>query len=139
MRSFPSPQLLDSFVERTVDALPSSVPFGTPDCEGLGKAWKALGLRPGDLVLLCLPNGRELLHQYFGVLMAGGVPALLPPLMPSARLREIATAMGAFAVGALRLTTGDLGAESYKHIGPLHIALFKRRVSRQPRPAKSSS
>jgi len=57
--------------------------------------------------------------------MAGGVPSLLPPLMPSARLREIATAMGAFAVGALRLTTGDLGAESYTHIGHLHIALLK--------------
>jgi acyl-CoA synthetase (AMP-forming)/AMP-acid ligase II len=123
--------MLDSFVERTLDALPCGVPSSTPDCEGLGKAWTALGLRPGDLVLLCLPNGRELLHQFFGVLMAGGVPALLPPLMPSARLREIATAMGARAVGALRLTTGDLGAVSYEHIGHLHIALFKAK----PEPA----
>jgi acyl-CoA synthetase (AMP-forming)/AMP-acid ligase II len=125
MKEFLSPHLLDSFVARTIDALPSGFPASTPDCAALGKAWKELGLRPGDLVLLCLPNSRELLHHFFGVLMAGGVPALLPPLMPSARLREIATAMGAFAVGALRLTTGDLGAESYKHIGPLHIALLK--------------
>jgi acyl-CoA synthetase (AMP-forming)/AMP-acid ligase II len=125
MKKFFSPHLLDSFVERTMDALPSGFPPSTPDCAALGKAWKELGLRPGDLVLLCLPNSRELLHQFFGVMMAGGVPALLPPLMPSARLREIAGAMGAFAVGALRLTTGDLGAESYTHIGALHIALLK--------------
>jgi len=71
--------------------------------------------------LLCLPNCKELLHQYFGVLMAGGVPALLPPLMNAARLREIATAMGAFAIGGLRLSTGDLEAESYNSIGPLRI------------------
>jgi acyl-CoA synthetase (AMP-forming)/AMP-acid ligase II len=125
MKEFLSPHLLDSFVEKTIDALPSGFPAGTPDCAALGRAWKALGLRPGDLVLLCLPNSRELLHHFFGVLTAGGVPALLPPLMPSSRLREIASAMGAFAVGALRLTTGDLGAESYKHIGPLHVALLK--------------
>jgi acyl-CoA synthetase (AMP-forming)/AMP-acid ligase II len=131
MKEFLSPRLLDSFVERTIDALPSGFPASTPDCAALGKAWKELGLRPGDLVLLCLPNSRELLHQYFGVLMAGGVPALLPPIMPSARLREIAIAMGAFAVAALRLTTGFLGAESYENIGPLRIALFKAK----PEPA----
>jgi len=125
MKEFLTPRLLDSFLERTLDALPSGFPHSTPDCAGLGRAWTALGIRPGDLVLLCLPNSRELLHNFFGVMMAGGVPALLSPLMPAARLREIATAMGACAVGALRLTTGDLGAVSYQRIGHLHIALLK--------------
>ena len=125
MKNFLSPRLLDSFVERAVEALPSGIPPCSPDCESLGRAWKQLGLRPGDLVLLCLPNCKELLHQYFGVLMAGGVPALLPPLMHAARLREIATAMGAFAIGGLRLSTGELGAESYHSIGPLHVAILK--------------
>ncbi|MGD0682497.1 MAG: class I adenylate-forming enzyme family protein [Terracidiphilus sp.] len=125
MKNFLSPRLLDSFIERAVEALPSGIPPSSPDCESLGKVWKQHGLRPGDLVLLCLPNCKELLHQYFGVLMAGGVPALLPPLMPAARLREIATAMGAFAIGGLRLSAGDLGAESYNSIGPLRIAILK--------------
>jgi acyl-CoA synthetase (AMP-forming)/AMP-acid ligase II len=125
MKNVISPRLLDSFVERAVEALPSGIPPCSPDCESLGRAWKQLGLRPGDLVLLCLPNCKELLHQYFGVLMAGGVPALLPPLMHAARLREIATAMGAFAIGGLRLSTGELGAESYNSIGPLHVAILK--------------
>jgi acyl-CoA synthetase (AMP-forming)/AMP-acid ligase II len=125
MKNFLSPRLLDSFVERAVDALPAGVPHSSPDCNALGKSWKKHGLRPGDLVLLCLPNSRELLHQYFGVLMDGGVPALLPPTLPSARLREIATAMGAFAIGALRLSSGDLGAESYNSIGPLQVAILR--------------
>jgi acyl-CoA synthetase (AMP-forming)/AMP-acid ligase II len=124
MKNFVSPRLLDSFIERAVEALPSGIPPCSPDCESLGKVWKEHGLRPGDLVLLCLPNCKELLHQYFGVLMAGGVPSLLPPLMHAARLREIATAMGAFAIGGLRLPTGDLGAESYNSIGPLHVAIL---------------
>jgi acyl-CoA synthetase (AMP-forming)/AMP-acid ligase II len=131
MKNFLSPHLLDSFVERTVEALPSGFPPTSPDCAALGKAWKEHGLRPGDLVLLCLPNGRELLHQFFGVLMAGGVPSLLPPIVPAARLREIATAMGAWAIAALRLPTGDLGAVSAKHIGPLQVAF----LSPPPEPA----
>jgi acyl-CoA synthetase (AMP-forming)/AMP-acid ligase II len=125
MKDFLNSVLLDSFVARTIEALPSGLPPTSPDCAALGRAWKEHGLRPGDLVLLCLPNSRELLHQYFGVLMAGGVPALLPPMMPAVRLREIAKAMGAFAIGALRLTTGELNAESYQAIGPLRIALLK--------------
>jgi len=124
MKNFLSPRLLDSFVDRAVEALPSGVPLYSPDCESLARAWKQNGLRPGDLVLLCLPNCRELLHQFFGVLMAGGVPALLQPIMPAARLREIATAMGAFAIGALRLPTGDLGAKSYNSIGLLQTAIL---------------
>jgi acyl-CoA synthetase (AMP-forming)/AMP-acid ligase II len=124
MKNFLSPGLLDSFLERTVEALPSGLPHSSPDCAALGKAWRALGLRPGDLVLLCMPNCKELLHQFFGVLMAGGVPALLPPNMPTPRLREIATAMGAFAIGALRLPTSEFGAVSSNSIGLLQAALL---------------
>jgi acyl-CoA synthetase (AMP-forming)/AMP-acid ligase II len=125
MKHFLSARLLDSFVERTVEALPSGIPLSSPDCESLAKAWKERGLRPGDLVLLCLPNSRELLHQFFGVLMAQGVPALLPPIVPAARLREIARAMGAFAIGAVRLPAGDIEAVSCHTAGPLRIALLR--------------
>ena len=125
MKNYLSPHLLDSFVERTIEAFPGGIPPRSPDCETLAKAWKEHGLRPGDLVLLCLPNCKELLHQYFGVLIAGGVPALLPPIQPAARLREIATAMGAYAIGGLRLSTGDLGAESYNSIGALQAAILR--------------
>jgi long-chain acyl-CoA synthetase len=124
MKDLFSPRLLDSFVADTIEALPSGIPLSSPDCESLAKAWKEKGLRPGDLVLLCLPNSRELLHQFFGVLIAQGVPALLPPIVPAARLREIARAMGAFAIGAVRLPAGDLEAVSFHSIGPLRVAIL---------------
>ena len=125
MKHFLSPDLLDSFVERTIEALPSGIPLTPPDCESLAKAWKERGLRPGDLVLLCLPNSRELLHQFFGVLIAQGVPALLPPIVPAARLREIAKAMGAFAIGGLRLPAGDIETVSRETIGHLQVAILR--------------
>jgi hypothetical protein len=56
MKEFLSPRLLDSFVEKTIDALPSGFPSSTPDCAALGRAWKELGLRPGDLVCSACPT-----------------------------------------------------------------------------------
>src|SRR5258708_7677399 len=94
---FPAAERLDAFVAGTVEVLPDPE-RGVPACASLAQAWRRRGLRPGDLVLLCLPNGAELLHQFFGVLTAGGVPALLPPMVPAARLREISQSMGARAV-----------------------------------------
>jgi long-chain acyl-CoA synthetase len=119
-----SPKVFDSFVERTSEAMSGGRPFCSPCCESLGKAWQRLGLRPGDIVLLCLPNGRDLLNQFFGVLMAGGAPALVAPLTPVTRLREIAVVMGARAIGAFRLPAGELGALAYEAIGPLQVAMF---------------
>lgn len=125
MKNFLSPRLLDSFVAQTIEAHPSGIQASSPDCASLAKSWREHGLRPGDLVLLCLPNSSELLHQFFGVLMAQGVPALLPPIVPAARLREIARAMGAFAIGAVRLPAGDLDAAAIHSIGPLRVAILK--------------
>src|ERR1700680_4696341 len=103
MKNYLTPDLLDSFVNQTTEVLPNNSATSAPRCESLGQAWRRIGLRPGDVVLLCLPSGKELLHQFFGVLMAQGVPALVPPNMPAARLREIWQALGARAIGAYRL------------------------------------
>ena len=46
----------------------------------------ARGLRPGDSVVLILPTSPELISAYFGVLLAGGVPALLST--PSNRVSD---------------------------------------------------
>jgi acyl-CoA synthetase (AMP-forming)/AMP-acid ligase II len=124
VKRFLSTNLLDSFVQRTSEAMSDRRPCSSPCCEFLGRAWQQLGLRPGDIVLLCLPNGRDLLNQFFGVLMAGGVPALVAPLTPVARLREIALVMGARAIGAFRLPAGELGASAYEVIGPIQVAML---------------
>jgi acyl-CoA synthetase (AMP-forming)/AMP-acid ligase II len=46
----------------------------------------ARGLQPGDSVVLILPTSPELISAYFGVLLAGGVPALLST--PSNRVAD---------------------------------------------------
>jgi len=119
-----SPLLLDSFVERIVEALPDSRPDCSPSCEAIGQRWQRLGLRPGDVVLLCLPNGKELLNHFFGVLIAQGVPALVPPNMPAVRLREISKTLGARAIGAFRLPAGDFDYQRNEGIGRLQVAMF---------------
>lgn len=92
--------------------------------EELAGEWRASGLRPGDLVLLSLPTGVALLQQFFGVLAAGGVPALLAPGTPSARLYEMATVMGARAIGAVRLPATGLSPERVNQIGVLEVAWY---------------
>lgn len=92
--------------------------------EELAESWRSSGLRSGDLVLLSLPTGVALLQQFFGVLAAGGVPALLAPGTPSARLREMATLMGARAVAAVRLPASGLDPERLDRIGVLEVAWY---------------
>jgi acyl-CoA synthetase (AMP-forming)/AMP-acid ligase II len=125
MKSLISADRFDAFLRQTAEVAPAApgadVAF---DCAALGQAWKKMGVRPGDLVFLSLPNGRELLHQFFGILMAGGVPALLTPMTPAARLREMAAEMGACAYAALRLPSGELHFERTESIGALRVGLF---------------
>src|SRR5260221_500486 len=98
----PTPQAIREFLERVQDLDPEQSGRPVATFERLGQRWRDLGLRPGDLVILALPNGSRLLNHFFGVLAAGGVPALIAPGTPSARLREMATLLKARAIGALR-------------------------------------
>lgn len=111
-----------AFFERTVDVSVDALrerPF-----TDLADRWRALGLRPGDLVLLSLPTGVALLHHFFGVIAAGGVPALLAPGTPSARIREMVSLMGARAVGAVRLPAAGLDPERVDHVGLIEVAWY---------------
>jgi len=49
-------------------------------------AMEERGLRPGDSVVLILPTGSELVAAYFGVMLAGGIPALAA--IPSNRVSD---------------------------------------------------
>jgi acyl-CoA synthetase (AMP-forming)/AMP-acid ligase II len=127
--------LVHSFLQRTAEALPSAHRLADEtDCQSIAEGWLRIGLRPGDLVLLALPNGKELLKQFFGVILAQGVPALVTPMVPAARLRELAEEMGARAIGSLRLPASDLGAERVETLGPMSIAVFPAK----PQPAAAA-
>src|SRR5262245_30969146 len=106
-----------AFLDRARDV--GSEPLAERGFEDLAPAWRSGGLRPGDLVLLSMPTGIALLQQFFAVLAAGGVPALLAPGTPSARLREMASVMGARAIGAVRLPPSGLEPERVDRVGVL--------------------
>lgn len=88
----------------------------------LAEEWRAAGISPGDLVILSLPTGVALLQHFFGVIAAGGVPALVAPGTPSVRLRELASVMHARAIAAVRLPAG-LGDGALSRLGALEVAL----------------
>lgn len=94
--------LVQNFLDRVEDA--DAQPPGTivPPLSEIVEGWQASGIRPGDVVLLCLPNGKLLLQQFFGVMFAGGVPALVAPNTPSLRVGALVDALGAGALLSVR-------------------------------------
>lgn len=93
--------------------------------ESIGRRWRELGLRPGGIVLISMPNGRELLWHFFGVLKAGGVPALVAPPTPAVRLLEIIDSFGAQALVAQRLRAERFGARAVSAVGGAQAVLFE--------------
>lgn len=81
---------------------------------------RARALPEGAAVLICMPNGRNLLKLFFALVAAGYVPAMLPPATPVLRLRQMAEDFGAVAVVRPRL-----GEELCKE---LHIEAVNRRA-----------
>jgi acyl-CoA synthetase (AMP-forming)/AMP-acid ligase II len=123
---------ISQFFGRTIEIV--NEPLREPPFTELGPRWRALGLRPGDLVLLALPSSVALLQHFFGVLAAGGVPALLAPGAPAARLREMAKVMRARVVATVRLpnglrpenaaTDGFASPERVEQVGGLETAWY---------------
>jgi acyl-CoA synthetase (AMP-forming)/AMP-acid ligase II len=121
-----SPRLADAFLERVCDVSAEPVArAGSYSCEALGQSWRKAGVRPGDLVLLALPNGSAVLEQFFGILAAGAVPALVAPSTPSARLRELEQILRARALVAARINAELLGVREHQQLGHLEVGLFE--------------
>lgn len=55
--------------------------------EETASALQALGVKPGDRVMLGLPTGVDFIRSFFGTLLAGGVPV---PFYPPARTKGMA-------------------------------------------------
>ncbi|MBI4800342.1 MAG: AMP-binding protein [Desulfarculus sp.] len=55
----------------------------------LASALAGLGFKPGDLAAICLPNNRQWLAAYFGILKAGGVAVALSMAMPRHELAPL--------------------------------------------------
>lgn len=119
------PSVIDAFLDRTRDLCPGASaadPKGA--VEDHGARWRDMGLRPGDVVALALPNGIGLLRHFFGVLAAGGVPALVAPNAPAARLHRLIAALGARAIVAAHIPREIKGLERHGNLGRMHVGLF---------------
>ncbi|MEW6340658.1 MAG: class I adenylate-forming enzyme family protein [Paraburkholderia sp.] len=64
---------------------------------------RAHALPEGAVVLVCMPNGRNLLRLFFALVEAGYVPAMLSPTTPVLRLSQMAEDFHAMAVVKPRL------------------------------------
>ncbi|MBP7784388.1 MAG: AMP-binding protein [Firmicutes bacterium] len=79
------------------------------------------GIRPGDRVLVCLPNGFDFVQAYYSVIAAGAIAVPVSPRMPAGDVERVLndchplaaiTAPGAEVSGPrIRLTLADLACE----------------------------
>lgn len=87
--------------------------------------WRGQGLRPGDIVLLALPNGSELLTHFFAVLAAGGVPLLVAPHTPSVRIQALVESMHVRAVASVRLPVRLTGWSATSVVGRQQVGRLR--------------
>jgi long-chain acyl-CoA synthetase len=137
MNNLLSAQSIGRFLEQSRDAVPEPSATGAAlSFEAIGRRWLELGLRPGDIILLCLPNGIALLEQFFGALHAGFVPVLVAPNTPSTRMRELAGVLRARAVAAPRINPTALGAQGRETVGALEAGLLADRAPSLTQPGE---
>jgi acyl-CoA synthetase (AMP-forming)/AMP-acid ligase II len=99
--------------------------------EAVTARWRGLGLRPGDVVLIALPNSIALLQHFFGVLLAGGVPVIVAPQTPSGRLQDLIRTFGVRALAAIHVPRTIAGLKEHTSIGRSQVGL----LSENGRPA----
>ena len=125
---------IQAFLDRIQD-LTDSGPVEQP-VEQLAASWRAHGLRPGDVVLLCLPNGAGLLAHVFAVLLARGVPALVSPSSPAARQQALVEALPARALVAMRRPAPQAQDVERFALGRAEVALFSEALPPGAQPGE---
>ena len=113
---------IQGFLDRIQD-LTDSGPL-EQSVEQLAASWRAHGLRPGDVVLVALPNGAGLLAHVFGILLARGVPALVSPSAPASRQQSLVEALPARALVAMRRPAPQAQDVERFALGRAEVALF---------------
>ncbi|AKF85534.1 coronafacic acid synthetase [Myxococcus fulvus 124B02] len=115
---------IQAFLDRVRDLTCETGTATRHRVEPLAEAWRAHGLRPGDVVLLALPNGAELLAQLFAILAARGVPALVSPSAPTLRQQALVEALPARALVTMRRPAPLARDVDRFHLGGAEVALF---------------
>lgn len=125
-----APDAAVSFAE--ADALlRSTVDLGAERAPGAGLErtladYRRLGLPPGTLVGVGLPNGTDLLTHYFAIVLAGLVPLLAAPSSPPGRVAQLAGHLNMGAYVAPERIVAKLGDGRTHRVGARQLALLHR-------------
>lgn len=95
------PSTVRAFLDDLVQVGPSDT--GRPRWQAVADDVLRLGLRPGQPVMVAVPNGIPFVTVVFALLVTGAVPILLPPSAPPSRIRRMGQVLGADALVAPRL------------------------------------
>lgn len=94
-RDFPQDRLLHSFLEERAAAEPERIAvaddgttYGRLNAEAnrLAHALRERGVRPGDVVGVCVPRSTDLMIAVYGILKAGGAYLPIDPTLPRNRI-----------------------------------------------------
>lgn len=110
--SVPERAAVLAFLAAAVDVEPAT---GEPGV--VVDAVAGLDLPPGSLAMIAMPNGRSALAAFFGAMLAGAVPVLLPPAAGAARINEISRRLGGAALIAPRIDPARYQATAVRPLG----------------------
>jgi fatty-acyl-CoA synthase len=82
--------------------------------QGFAHALSQHGIKPGEVVVLILQHGEELLHAYFGAILHGAIPSIMPFLtekLSPERYRADLTALVSITKPAAIITYADFEQE----------------------------
>ena len=102
---------------------------------GLAQRLIAAGLKPGDLVGICVERSAEMVGAVLAVMLAGGAYVPLDPRHPQERLQMVLDDAGA----AILLVTHDLGLKSAAKMLNIATPLSPAAASFQPVPIQADS
>lgn len=131
--TMPSAGDIEAFLSHVVDGTEAVDQRCTPG--QVADALVSAGLPPGAVVFVRSANSHALLACFFGVLLAGGVPALVPPGQPRSTLLDQAVALGAGHLLRARGSAPVPGGVA-RAIGPVEHVLLPTGADIRHRPGQ---
>src|SRR5689334_18269406 len=74
-----SPERVAITLQRAGQAdMPMTISQLLNGAEGFAYSLSENGIQPGEVVVLILPHGEELIYSYFGAVIHGAIPSIMP-------------------------------------------------------------
>jgi fatty-acyl-CoA synthase len=88
---------------------------------GYAKTYKKMGINPGDVVILILQHGIDLIYAYYGAILHGAVPSIMPflteKLLPERYRKDLASLISITKPAGI-VTNMDFEAEVRSALNP---------------------